>query len=107
MKAARLAQTTASPQTMGLGAGGVMKQKVYPDPYGVDIWDQDNYGTVVVHIVNSRQFRELTGFDPPPTPISADSYSEQRFPWFALYDEFRGQLAAPENFCDIRTIGDR
>ena len=27
---------------MGLGAGGELRQKVYPDPYGVRTWDPDN-----------------------------------------------------------------
>ena len=28
---------------MGLGAGGRMRQKLYPDEYGVSTWDQGNY----------------------------------------------------------------
>ena len=39
---------------MGLGAGGRMRQQIYPDPHGVDTWDLDNYGRVFVHIVNSQ-----------------------------------------------------
>ena len=39
---------------MGLAAGGRMRQQLYPDPHGIDTWDQDNYGRVFVHIVNSR-----------------------------------------------------
>jgi len=31
---------------MGLGAGGKIKQEIYPDSYGFDTWDQDNYGQI-------------------------------------------------------------
>ena len=48
----------------GLGAGGRMRQKIYPDEYGVDTWDAEEYGRVHVHIVDSMMFREITGFQP-------------------------------------------
>ena len=38
--------------TMGLGAGGTMQQKIYPDPHGIEVWDQDNYGRIFIHIIN-------------------------------------------------------
>src|SRR5664279_1990991 len=51
-------------EEMGLGAGGKMEQKIYPDPHGIDTWDQDNYGRAYVHIVNSMMFREITDKEP-------------------------------------------
>ena len=56
---------------MGLGAGGKMKQDIYPDPHGVETWDTENFGKAYIHIVNSMDFREITGLEPPVTPISA------------------------------------
>jgi hypothetical protein len=96
----------ASVQTMGLGAGGVMKQKLYPDPYGLDTWDQDNAGRVIVHLVNSEHFREITGTNPPPTPIDAQVYTKHGFPWFELYDENRGDVAPPERLTTVKTIAE-
>jgi hypothetical protein len=98
---------SAAAQTMGLGAGGTMKQKIYSDPYGIDTWDQNNYGRVTVHIVNSEQFRQLTGFDPPPTPVSVKTYTELGLPWFDLYDEAKEHLAPPDRLREIKTIADR
>jgi hypothetical protein len=72
---------------MGLGAGGKMRQKIYPDEYGVDTWDLENYGRVYGHIVNSMMYREITGTEPPPTPVTSKSYTQSGFPWFDLYDE--------------------
>jgi hypothetical protein len=92
---------------MGLGAGGVMKQKIYPDPYGIDVWDQDNYGQVFVHIVNSTAFFEITGLKPPPTPIDAKTYAHYGLPWFDLYDEAKGDVAPSEPLARVKTIATR
>lgn len=92
---------------MGLGAGGTMKQKIYPDPYGIEIWDQDNYGRICIHIINSAAFFAITGRKPPPTPIDAKSYTEHGLPWFELYDEARGDVQASERLARARTISAR
>jgi hypothetical protein len=65
---------------MGLGAGGRMRQKIYPDRHGIETWDAENTGSIFVHIVNSDAYRELTGQEPPPSPVSAAAYTRYRFP---------------------------
>jgi hypothetical protein len=97
----------ASVQTMGLGAGGTMRQKIYPDPYGIKVWDRKNFGKVVVHIVNSEHFRNITDMDPPATPIDAHVYTKHGFPWFELYDESRGDVAPPERLREVKTVTER
>ncbi|SFQ14374.1 hypothetical protein SAMN05216419_10741 [Nitrosomonas cryotolerans] len=99
--------SAAATQQMGLGAGGTMKQKIYPDPHGLDTWDQDVYGRVVIHIVNSAQFLDITGIEPPPTPIDAKTYTEHRLPWFDLYDETKGDIAPPGELIEAKTITTR
>ena len=89
---------------MGIAAGGMMKQKIYPDPHGIDTWDQDNYGQVYVHIVNSMMYREITGQEPPPTPISARTYTQYGFPWFDLYDDKMADIAAPEQLKQVKSV---
>jgi hypothetical protein len=81
---------------MGLGAGGQMEQKIYPDEYGPGTWDLKRRSTVRVHIVNSEMYHAITGEAPPPTPISARTYTEYGLPWFELYDEHCRDVAAPE-----------
>jgi hypothetical protein len=93
-------------QTMGLGAGGVMRQKLYPDPYGLDTWDQDHYGRIFVHILNSAQFREVTGVEPPTTPIDAKTYTEHGLPWFDLYDEAKRDIPPSERLAQARTVAE-
>jgi hypothetical protein len=89
---------------MGLAAGGRMRQKIYPDEYGIDTWDQANFGRVYVHIVNSMMFREITGQDPPATPISAKEYAKRGLPWFDLYDEEKGTLASSDTLQKVKTV---
>ena len=89
---------------MGLAAGGRMKQKIYPDPHGIDTWDETNYGRVYVHIVNSMDFREITGLEPPPTPISARMYAEHGYPWFDLYDEDKRDVKAPQKLKKVKSV---
>jgi hypothetical protein len=89
---------------MGLGAGGKMKQKIYPDPHDLDTWDQDNYGRVFVHIVNSMAYREITGEEPPATPVSAKTYAQYKLPWFDLYDEHMKGVSAPESLKNVKSV---
>jgi hypothetical protein len=90
--------------SMGLGAGGNLRQKVYPDPYGLDTWDQDNWGRVVVHIANSQAYRSLTGHDPPSTPVNAAYYTDMGLPWFDLYDEEQGDIGGSERMAGVKTV---
>lgn len=85
-------QVSSSPAEMGLGAGGRMRQDIYPDEYGVETWDPETYGRVHVYIVNCMDFREITGLEPPATPVTARNYTEYGLPWFDLYDEDKGDV---------------
>ncbi len=89
---------------MGLAAGGKMEQKIYPDPHGLDTWDTQNYSCVYIHIVNSLLYREITGQEAPPSPVSAKIYAQYNLPWFDLYDERLGDVAAPQVLQDVKSV---
>ena len=93
-----------SAPAMGLGAGGQITQKVYPDPYGLQTWDQARAGRVSVYILNSRQYQAVTGEPLPPSPVSAKTYTEAGFPWFALYDEHKSSLPAASALSSIQSV---
>jgi hypothetical protein len=80
-----------SAQEMGLGAGGRMRQEIYPDPHGAD----------------SLSFREITGMEPPPTPVSAEHYTRLGLPWFRLYDERKGDLRPSRELERVRSIREK
>lgn len=90
--------------SMGLAAGGRMLQRVYPDEYGLDTWDGSRVRTAHVHIVNSEMYRSITGEAPPPSPVSARSYTAAGLPWFELYDEHKGDVAPPEVLVGIKSV---
>lgn len=95
----------AAVQEMGLAAGGKIEQKVYPDPYGFETWDEKNPVTVKVYIVNSLQYAEITGEPPPATPVDARLYTRLGFPWFSLYDEDLSALPGSEQLAGAGTAG--
>ena len=73
------------PPDMGLAPGGLMRQEVYRDEYGLAAWDLSHNSRCFVHIVNSVQYQAVTGAAPPSTPPSARDYSEEGLPWFEYY----------------------
>jgi hypothetical protein len=92
------------PGAMGLGAGGRMQQKIYPDSYGLDTWDAGNSGEVAVHIFNREQYEALTGHPPPPSPVSAQTYTENGLPWYDLYEEDLGDVPAPRRLTAVKSV---
>jgi hypothetical protein len=92
---------------MGVSAGGTMRQKVYPDPHGIHVWDLQNYGSVFVHLVNSAQYFNITGKKPPGTPIDVKTYAEKGLPWFDLYDEDKGDIIGGNSLTRIKSIQEK
>jgi len=70
---------------MGLAPGGLMRQSIYDDPYGLDAWDLKHASRCFVHILNSVQYAAVTGHNPPTRPPSAADYTRAGLPWFAYY----------------------
>jgi len=91
---------------MGLGAGGTMEQKVYPDPYGIDTWETSTEQTlrVFVHTVNSEMWQQITGEAPPPSPVSARSYIDAGLPWYSLYDEGAKTISPTPALAGVKSI---
>lgn len=77
----------------GLAPGGLMKQNIYDDPYGLSAWDTTQPNRCFVHILNSEQWRTTTGKPVPTSPVTAKQYTDAGLPWFDVYDE--GAKALP------------
>ncbi|HKO98693.1 MAG TPA: hypothetical protein VJU86_16965 [Pyrinomonadaceae bacterium] len=101
------APMTGPSAEMGLAVGGRMKQKIYPDPYGCETWDEQNLTRAFVHIVNSEQYEAITGEKTPLTPVSAETYTRHGLPWFDLYDEHAGDLKAAKRLRRVKSINER
>ena len=80
-------------EEMGLAPGGLMRQEIYEDDYGIEAWDTSVRSRCFVHILNSVQFFDVTGAKPPSKPPTAIEYTEAGLPWF---DYYGGDLKALE-----------
>jgi hypothetical protein len=90
---------------MGLGAGGKIAQRIYADPHGFETWDTSQPITLSIQILNSIQFKLLTGVKPPPSVITSEIYAKYRLPWFELYDEDQKALAQSDLLASVLPTG--
>ena len=81
-----------------------MRQKIYPDPHGLDTWSPASAARVFVHIVNSELWREITGEQPPTTPVTARAYADAGLPWFDLYDEGLAALDGTSTLSQVKSV---
>lgn len=92
------------PAEMGLGAGGTMRQKIYPDPYGIDTWETEPAAALRVRLVHARDWEALTGELAPPSPITAELAAALGLPWFELDDADLGDVAPAPALARVRSI---
>ena len=92
---------------MGIAAGGRMMQKIYPDPHGLSAWRTETASRVFVNICNSMQWRQITGEEAPPTPVTARTYASNHLPWFDLYDEHAATLDATPILSDVKSVKEK
>lgn len=76
-----------SSSEMGLAPGGRMRQEIFRDEHGMDVWETNETDRCYVHLLNSAQYRKLTGKTPPASPASAAEYAKAGLPWFDYYNE--------------------
>lgn len=78
-------------RSMGLGAGGSIRQKIYADPYLLgrdvaEVWHEEPTAKAYIYIVHANDFKSITGHAAPPSPITYKTYQEQKLPWFGMKD---------------------
>ena len=84
---------------MGIGRGGKIIQKVYPDPHGLDVWEQAPSATLACYLVNAEVFEEITG-EKIPKPVSSENYLGH---WFGLKDKAEGDVAGTNKFTGLKS----
>jgi hypothetical protein len=89
---------------MGLGAGGRMKQEIYSDHRTFDDWDTTAGARCFVHLVNAMLWRQVTGEEAPPTPVTASEYARHGLPWFDYYAEGEEAVVAQAKLAGIESI---
>lgn len=91
-------------QTMGLGKGGEIEQKIYPDTYGFDVWDEKPAALTKVYLVSSADFKQITGVEAPPTPVSYKDYQKQGLHWFDLHDQKLKDTKGSDIFSKLKPV---
>jgi hypothetical protein len=89
---------------MGLAPGGLMRQEIYRDRYGLDAWETDASSRCFVHILNSRQYQAVTGEAPPTEPVSAEDYTKAGLPWFDYYAEDLEALSGAAKLANLDSV---
>ncbi len=89
---------------MGLAPGGLMRQEIYEDHYGIPTWDTNAYSRCYVHAVNSLAYRSLTGDNPPGNIPSAKDYAEAGLPWFDYYDDSASALPGHKTLAGLDSV---
>jgi hypothetical protein len=89
---------------LGLGAGGRITQRIYPDPLGVQTWEHSPDRVLHVHLIDADQFTRATGESVPPSPVDAETYSRFGLPWFEVYDSARGALPSTPALSTIQSV---
>ena len=90
--------------SMGLAPGGRMKQDIYDDHYGMDVWDQEHASRCFVTITNSVQWLDIIGEPPPTMPPTAKEYTEAGLPWFDYYGGDAKAISGTEKFKGIKSV---
>jgi WWE domain len=102
----RLRGGGAPENEMGMAAGGLMSQKIYPDnEHSTRDWDQDAAVTVYIHTVNSEVWTELTGLAMPSTPCDVANYNYAGLPWFSIYDDHLGDIDPSDVLGSVPSYG--
>lgn len=92
--------------SMGIGRGGEIIQKIYPDPHGIEEWDMEKGVRFNIRIVNALMWEALTGSKPPYEPPNANDYQYHGYPWFDLYNEPKSDLKPSEILAAVKSVFD-
>jgi len=91
---------------MGLGAGGLMRQEILRDPYGIDAWDQSATSRCFLTLVQAEDWVRITGEEMRREPPSAQTYAQHGLPWFEYVAEGSEALAGAAALTMLKTVGE-
>ena len=92
--------------SMGLGRGGEITQKIYPDGYGYSVWHKNPIARAMVNLISPEDFRQITGTNPPETPVTFERYQQLGIPWFELGDKKYKDTTGSDIFGKLKSLHD-
>jgi len=84
---------------MGVGKGGKIIQKIYPDPHGIEAWKDAPVAATAIYLVDAAIAAEITG-DKVADPTVSEEYSGK---WYGLDDEKEGDVAGTGKFTGLKS----
>lgn len=97
-------QCSSEALDMGLAPGGLMRQEIYEDEYGIDSWETDAMSRCFIHLANSQQYLDITGHAPPTKPPSAKEYTNAGMPWFDYYAADKAVLEGSKKLAELDSV---
>jgi hypothetical protein len=88
---------------VGVGKGGKITQKVYPDPYGLEVWNEKPEATMAIYLIDAMSFTQITGKPIPPLPKDVEDYMGK---WFGLKDKKEKDVPGTDKFTGLKTVFD-
>jgi hypothetical protein len=88
---------------MGLAPGGLIRQEIYEDRYGFDVWDRSASSRCFLTILDWTRWQSLTGEEAPSRPITKLTYDRLRIPWFDYYSD-EPALAGSSRLAELKTM---
>ena len=89
---------------MGLSPGGMIRQQIQSDPYGLNAWDSTISSRCFVHLANSQAWAAVTGEATPPSPITKRAYERLGIPWFDYYFSDDQALAGSTKLAGLDSV---
>lgn len=89
---------------MGMAPGGLMRQEIAADPYGIDAWDLSASSRCFVHLADALSYFRITGRKPPSKPPTARQYTQAGLPWFDYYGTDQQILNGAKNLAQLDSL---
>jgi hypothetical protein len=90
---------------MGLGAGGRMRQVIYPDIFDITDWDVAAAERAFVTLANAENWKSITGEAALNHPPTAQDYARAGLPWFQYYGADQTALPGSEKLSGVKSVG--
>ena len=74
------------------------------DPHSFEAWDLRETSRCFVTIANAEQWVDLTGEEPPLSPMTARDYTKAGLPWFDYYGDDKRSIKGAKKLGKIKSV---
>ena len=90
--------------SLGMAAGGKMRQVIHPDPFKLEEWDFSAADRVFVTLVHAKEWKKITGDPASNMPPTAKDYTQAGLPWFEHYGVDQSALEGSERLAKVKSV---